>query len=365
MNNRKYLIAAILVSLNSFATTVEARHLNTSFGRSRATDVYQTNPETGLKIVPNNQRDYPRDPSLRQNKFLVNSESYNMEINCRYAKNHRDIARLCDDAFGDAWRAEAELQYQSTINEGNYCLFVNDMRLAINEIGAVQLMKVAGVWDGIPETVDGPKHVGPDEDNYIWNFIAHPVIPGAGAYQIARECKQSRLVSFGNSVLMSAIWEFFIEASKEHASTQDLVYTPVIGSIIGEAFYMFRLKFGDLSTLNPNFLQRATRILNLEGFGNDVANDKVGWGDADSLTGRWNLVYDVGDASENPQNRHQISTVLGIKGTFDTTRITGGCGVLDKLLGLDEGCDGKFRQRNSPPPKLKEICDPQASSCLE
>jgi hypothetical protein len=117
--------------------------------------------------------------------------------------------------------------------------------VATTEVAAVTLMTQ------LPNTVTGwtgrnPKlwHIkesfteGPriDHDHWYWNYLAHPW-EGAEFYLVARNRGanfwQSALFSFG----MSAFWEFGPEAVYERASIQDLIVTPGVGALIGEARY--------------------------------------------------------------------------------------------------------------------------------
>ncbi|WP_416885552.1 DUF3943 domain-containing protein [Marinospirillum sp.] len=78
-----------------------------------------------------------------------------------------------------------------------------------------------------------------DEDDWVINYIGHPYF-GAVYYMVARNQGLNQLESFGYSFLMSALWwEMGIEALAEIPSKQDLIITPLIGSVIGEAFYIW------------------------------------------------------------------------------------------------------------------------------
>lgn len=79
-----------------------------------------------------------------------------------------------------------------------------------------------------------------DHDNVVFNYFLHPYA-GAVYFMAAR----TQGFSFGQSMLYSACistigWEFGIEAFMERPSYQDLVITPVVGSIIGEGFYRIK-----------------------------------------------------------------------------------------------------------------------------
>lgn len=79
-----------------------------------------------------------------------------------------------------------------------------------------------------------------DHDNPIFNYVLHPYA-GAAYFMSAR----SQGFNFWQSMLYSACistigWEFGIEAFMERPSYQDIVITPVVGSIIGELFYKLK-----------------------------------------------------------------------------------------------------------------------------
>lgn len=76
-----------------------------------------------------------------------------------------------------------------------------------------------------------------DHDNPIFNYVLHPYA-GAAYFMSARSCG----FSFWGSMLYSAAistvgWEFGIEAFMERPSYQDIVITPVVGSLLGELMY--------------------------------------------------------------------------------------------------------------------------------
>lgn len=84
-----------------------------------------------------------------------------------------------------------------------------------------------------------------DKDDWVINYIGHP-ISGAIYYQIARNSNLSILKSFGYSVVMSTFfWEYGVEAFAEVPSIQDLLITPILGSILGEGFYRLEKKIDE------------------------------------------------------------------------------------------------------------------------
>lgn len=75
-----------------------------------------------------------------------------------------------------------------------------------------------------------------DRDDWWVNYILHPYW-GATYYLRARERGLDRRQSFWYSALLSALYEYGAEALFEPVSIQDLVVTPVVGSLVGE--YLF------------------------------------------------------------------------------------------------------------------------------
>jgi hypothetical protein len=76
-----------------------------------------------------------------------------------------------------------------------------------------------------------------DKDDWALNYIGHP-LSGAYYYTMVRHQGFSPLQSAAFSFCMSTFfWEYGIEAIAEVPSIQDLILTPLIGSILGEVFY--------------------------------------------------------------------------------------------------------------------------------
>ena len=71
-----------------------------------------------------------------------------------------------------------------------------------------------------------------DKDDWMINYIGHP-LSGAAYYTVARHSGAGIMKSFGYSVLMSTFfWEYGLEAFAEVLSLQDLIITPLIGSLM-------------------------------------------------------------------------------------------------------------------------------------
>ena len=81
-----------------------------------------------------------------------------------------------------------------------------------------------------------------DIDSHFINYVAHP-FSGSVYYSIARNAGLSPLKSFGYSAFISTFfWEYGFESLIEKPSIQDLIITPIVGSILGEVFYQWALK---------------------------------------------------------------------------------------------------------------------------
>lgn len=76
-----------------------------------------------------------------------------------------------------------------------------------------------------------------DKDDWAVNYFGHPYSGGA-YYVVARKAGYSPAQSFGFSAFMSTFWwEYGLEAFAEKPSIQDLIITPVLGALFGEAMY--------------------------------------------------------------------------------------------------------------------------------
>jgi len=73
-----------------------------------------------------------------------------------------------------------------------------------------------------------------DKDDWQINYVGHP-IAGSYYYNSLRSQNASIFHSFLFATAESFIWEYFIEATAEKPSTQDLIVTPVVGAILGES----------------------------------------------------------------------------------------------------------------------------------
>jgi hypothetical protein len=95
-----------------------------------------------------------------------------------------------------------------------------------------------------------------DEDDWVLNWITHPYSGGV-YYMTARSAGFTWFESFLYSAFMSTFfWEYGIEAFAEIPSKQDLIITPVLGSVVGEGFFHAKKSIlrHDRKVLNSKFL---------------------------------------------------------------------------------------------------------------
>lgn len=104
---------------------------------------------------------------------------------------------------------------------------------------------------------DGVNHLGQaytkppviDDDWWFHNYVGHP-IGGSYYYNTVRSQGATPRQSMFFSAVLSTQWEYFFEAFAERPSIQDLIVTPVAGSILGELTHRLtmQLKKGGTTT---------------------------------------------------------------------------------------------------------------------
>ncbi|MBW4361570.1 DUF3943 domain-containing protein [Flavobacterium taihuense] len=139
-----------------------------------------------------------------------------------------------------------------------------------------------------------------DNDDWVLNWVTHPYSGGV-YYMTARSSGFNIFESFLYSAFMSTFfWEYGIEAFAEIPSKQDLIITPVLGSVVGEGFFYAKKSIlrHDKKVLNSKVLgytslflidpfntlldsfgyKETTTQLNLAPIGFDKGADKAIWG---------------------------------------------------------------------------------------
>ena len=96
-----------------------------------------------------------------------------------------------------------------------------------------------------------------DDDDWQLNYIGHPVA-GSYYYNSLRSQHASIFHSFLFATAQSCIWEYFIEATAEKPSTQDLIVTPIVGSILGESVHRLTM---NMRRNGFNFLEKVFVII--------------------------------------------------------------------------------------------------------
>lgn len=153
------------------------------------------------------------------------------------------------DVNATEFRREINLSKLKTTDQS---LMTDTRNLALTMVGMVGLLWVLpesiskwdkndirnsrnGIFTKYAENVSRKPVV--DKDDWAINWIGHP-LSGAAYYTLARHNNLSMMQSFGYSVVMSTFfWEYGFEAFAERPSIQDLLITPIIGSLLGEMFY--------------------------------------------------------------------------------------------------------------------------------
>ena len=119
-----------------------------------------------------------------------------------------------------------------------------------------------------------------DEDGIFLNWVIHPWA-GAVYFMSARGSGFNKWESFAYSAIMSTLfWEYGVEAFAEIPSWQDLIVTPILGSIIGEQFFRWKGNVirNDKKVLNSKILGGVSLFfmdpfnLLLDGFGYKTKN---------------------------------------------------------------------------------------------
>lgn len=236
--------------------------------------------------------------------ILVSSASFAQQLDSSYTNQNtidNTVASLNDlkEEIGDSLHANVPLYLDTTFHKQNLAVYPptsrDYRRLGYNTAIYLGATVVAfGVLYALPESVTNwdkqdmkengilnkwKKNVeaGPvmDEDDWFLNWVTHPY-SGAVYYMTARSSGFNMFESFVYSALMSTFfWEYGIEAFAEIPSIQDLIITPVVGSVMGEGFFLAKKSIlkHDKRVLKSRFLGNTTLLLIdpfntiLDGFG--------------------------------------------------------------------------------------------------
>jgi len=78
-----------------------------------------------------------------------------------------------------------------------------------------------------------------DHDHWSWNYEVHPYM-GSITYLTYRNRDASVWESFAGSALNSVIYEYIIAGGTQPASLNDMIVTPLGGSLLGEGLYQLK-----------------------------------------------------------------------------------------------------------------------------
>ncbi len=78
-----------------------------------------------------------------------------------------------------------------------------------------------------------------DHDHWSWNYEAHPYM-GSLSYLAYRNKQSSIWLSAGGAALNSVIYEYVIAGGTQTPSWNDMIVTPIAGSILGEGLYQLK-----------------------------------------------------------------------------------------------------------------------------
>lgn len=161
-----------------------------------------------------------------------------------------DTIQICDSVFNDSITFTENEQQPSWKRLGMHTgMFVG---CGVVTLVTLELLpENATAWNkseikNIPLFTRYANHFkkGPviDHDRLTFNYILHPYA-GAVYYNAARGAGFNRWQSFLFSTFVSnVLWEYGIECFNEIPSIQDLFITPVVGSLVGEGFYVAKQK---------------------------------------------------------------------------------------------------------------------------
>jgi hypothetical protein len=205
-----YTISVLLIHTACFANELDGSSLGNPFSSKEFNSI----------IVSSNE-----PIEVFQDSIIISSESIvppQKNDSISYPPNFKDYRRLRYNSLLYVGAAVVTFGILWTMPES----FTHWDKEAMRENGIFykwkQNVKAGPVWDG---------------DNFTMNYIAHPYCGGV-YYMTARSSGFNIFESFSYSVVMSTFfWEYGIEAFAEIPSIQDLIITPVLGSVVGEGFF--------------------------------------------------------------------------------------------------------------------------------
>jgi len=159
---------------------------------------------------------------------------------CRYG------SRLCDEVTVDAdFRDRPGLRRDTWYFLGYQVIAIGIIYSMPESVSGWSSEQKSGYsmsiwWDNVT-------HPQMDSDDFYINYILHPYW-GAAYFVRARERGYDNRESFWYSVLLSSAYEFGAEALFEEPSIQDIIVTPVGGTLVGMYFMNVRDKILERET---------------------------------------------------------------------------------------------------------------------
>jgi hypothetical protein len=78
-----------------------------------------------------------------------------------------------------------------------------------------------------------------DNDSAVWNYGVHPIM-GSFSYLAYRNKHAHWAEAFAGAAVNSFIYEYIIAGATQQPSINDLLVTPVLGSLLGEGIYQLK-----------------------------------------------------------------------------------------------------------------------------
>lgn len=94
-----------------------------------------------------------------------------------------------------------------------------------------------------------------DNDSISWNYGVHPIM-GSFSYLAYRNKRAHWAEAIAGTAINSAIYEYVIAGGTQQPSINDLIVTPILGSLLGEGIYQLK-KF----MLKDQYLNTFEKIL--------------------------------------------------------------------------------------------------------
>lgn len=240
--NRRLFILPVFLLLNIGTISHAQDVLPSSFSKHVIANISDVNQK----------RTYSTDEILLKS-VLIDSISYEYNY-------HQDRSSI---EYPPSKRDFKKLGYNTSLFFGSSLVIFGMLYLCPEDVSGWDKEEMAD--NGITKKWSENIKEGPimDKDNFFFNYITHPYAGGV-YYVTARSSGFNRFESFFYSTLMSTFfWEYGVEAFAEVPSYQDIVITPLIGSVVGEGFFYAKKEIlkHDSRILGSTFLGVTTLLI--------------------------------------------------------------------------------------------------------